>query len=295
VSIKPAAGHADPTAIIDAIERERITHLFLPPTVVYMLLAVPGVETRDFSSLRHFFVGAAPMSLEKLRQAIDVFGPVMTEAFGQSEAPAAICCKTPRDYMGPDGAINLKRLGSVGRPAVFNQVQLLLDDGAEAAHGEPGEICVRGSLVNPAYLDDSDGPIVDADGWRHTGDIGVMDPDGFITMVDRKKDMIITGGFNVYPNEVEQVLMEHSAIQDCAVIGVPDPKWGEAVKAVVLLRADGKADADALIALVRDRLGGVKAPKSVDFVDTLPRSPTGKVLKAELRSNYWKGQTRAIA
>ncbi|MGH6623255.1 MAG: class I adenylate-forming enzyme family protein, partial [Burkholderiaceae bacterium] len=132
-------------------------------------------------------------------------------------------------------------------------------------------------------------------GWHHTGDVGVMDQDGFITIVDRKKDMIITGGFNVYPNELEQVLMTHPAVQDCAVIGVPDDKWGEAIKAVIQLKPGKSANADELTALVKDQLGGVKAPKSVDFIDNLPRSPVGKVLKAELRKPYWENRSRSVA
>ena len=289
-------GKASPQGVADAIEQHRITHLFLPPTVLYMTLALPDIRKRDFSSLQHFLVGAAPTSLEKLKEAISVFGPVMTEAFGQSEAPAAITAKAPWDYRDASGNIIESRLQGIGRACVHNQVAILDDDGKEVVIGEAGEICVRGALVTPGYYKDS-AATAEARrfGWHHTGDVGVMDRDGFITIVDPKKDMIITGGFNVYPNELEQVLMTHPAVQDCAVIGVPDEKWGEAIKAVVQLKPGKSANAEELTLLVKTQLGGVKAPKSVDFMESLPRSPVGKVLKAELRKPYWENRSRSVA
>ena len=208
----------------------------------------------------------------------------MTEAYGQTEAPAAITLKAPWDYMDADGAINEDRLAGIGRPAIFNQVKILGEDGKEVARGEPGEICVRGRLVTLGYLDNPEATAeAHKNGWLWTGDVGVMSHDGYIRIVDRSKDMIISGGFNVYPNEVEQVIAENAAVQECAVIGVPDDKWGEAVKAVVLLRPNAEATEAELIAAVKDKLGSVKAPKSVDFVLELPKSPVGKVLKTELR------------
>ncbi len=286
---------AAPASICDAIERYQITHLFLPPTVVYMMLALPNIREHDYSSLQHFLVGAAPTSLEKLKQAIDVFGPVMTEAFGQTEAPAAVTCKAPGDYLREDGKVIEARLASIGRPAIGNIVALLDDDGVEVARGTAGEICIKGDLVTPGYYKNPEATAeVRKFGWHHTGDIGVMDKDGFITIVDRKKDMIISGGFNVYPNEVEQVLTRHSAVQDCAVIGVPDDKWGEAVKAIVQLKPDTGCEADELIDLCKAALGGVKSPKTIEFMDDLPRSPAGKVLKTDLRKRFWQGQARAV-
>ncbi|MCX7171786.1 MAG: AMP-binding protein [Proteobacteria bacterium] len=289
-------GKASPELIAAAMEQHRITHLFLPPTLLYMLLALPGIRDRDFGALQHFLVGAAPTSLEKLKEAIEVFGPVMTEAFGQAEAPAAITVKAPWDYLDKQGKVIESRLQSIGRACVLNQVAMLDNDGNEVARGQPGEICARGALVTPGYYKN---PEATAEmrqyGWHHTGDMGVMDHEGFITIVDRKKDMIITGGFNVYPNEVEQVLMMHAAVQDCAVIGVPDELWGEAIKAVVQLKPGAGVGANELTALVKAQLGSVKAPKSVDFVGNLPRSPNGKVLKTELRKPYWEGRGRGVA
>lgn len=286
---------AAPDLICDAIDKYRVTHLFLPPTVVYMMLALPDVKDRDYSSLQHFLVGAAPTSVNKLKEAVSVFGPVMTEAFGQSEAPAAITAKAPWDYLDKDGNINERRLASIGRPCVNNRVAILDDEGGELKRGQAGEICIQGGLVSPGYYKNSEATAeVRQFGWHHTGDVGVMDDEGFITIVDRKKDMIISGGFNIFPNEVEQVLNSHPAVQDCAVIGVPDEKWGEAVNAIIQLKASHQCSDEELIALCKRELGGVKAPKTVDFIDDLPRSPAGKVLKTELRKKHWEGRGRAV-
>ena len=184
---------------------------------------------------------------------------------------------------------------SIGRPCVFNQVAILNDQGEEVARGESGEICVRGNLVTPGYYQNPEATAeVREFGWHHTGDIGVMSEDGYIAIVDRKKDMIISGGFNVFPNEVEQVITQHPKVQECAVIGVPDTKWGESVKAVVQLKPGTELDPQVLIEFSKEKLGSVKAPKTIDFVADLPRSPVGKVLKTELRKRYWQGQSRAV-
>ena len=285
-----------PEGILEAIQEHGVTHLFLPPTVLYMMLALDNVTDYDVSSLQHFIVGAAPTSLEKLKEAVRVFGPVMTEAYGQVEAPAAVAMKAPWDYLDKQGNINDARLKGIGRGGAFNQVTILDDDGNEVPRGVAGEICLKGRLVTLGYYKN---PEATAEarlfGWHHTGDVGVMDEDGYITIIDRKKDMIITGGFNVYPNEVEQVLSEHPAVQEAAVIGIPDDKWGEAVKACVQLKPQKTVTGEELISLVKARLGGVKAPKTVDILDDLPRSAVGKVLKTELRKPYWKDTGRNVS
>jgi acyl-CoA synthetase (AMP-forming)/AMP-acid ligase II len=233
--------------------------------------------------------------LGKLKEAIEVFGPVMTEAFGQTEAPASITAKAPWDYLDDSGAIDEARLQSIGRPCVFNKVAILNQNGEAVANGTAGEICVRGDLVTPGYYKNPEATAeVSEFGWHHTGDIGVMSRDGYITIVDRIKDMIISGGFNVYPNEIEQVLSTHPVVQDCAVIGVPDEIWGEAVKAVIQPKPGQTCSPEALCALVKTKLGSVKTPKSVDFVEQLPRSPVGKILKTEIRKQYWQDQARAV-
>ena len=285
-----------PEGILQAIQEHGVTHLFLPPTVLYMMLALDNVGDYDVSTLQHFIVGAAPTSLEKLKEAVKVFGPVMTEAYGQVEAPAAVCMKAPWDYLDKQGNINDQRLRGIGRPGAFNQVAILDDDGNEVPRGEAGEICLKGRLVTLGYYKNPEATAEARQfGWHHTGDVGVMDDDGYITIVDRKKDMIITGGFNVYPNEVEQVLSTHPAVQESAVIGIPDEKWGEAVKACVQLKPGQEVTGEELIAMVKDKLGGVKAPKTVDIMDDLPRSAVGKVLKTELRKPYWEDADRNVS
>jgi acyl-CoA synthetase (AMP-forming)/AMP-acid ligase II len=287
--------HVDPLSIMQDIDEHKVTHLFLPPTVMYMILAHEDINKYNYSSLQHFIVGAAPTSLQKLKEAVQVFGHCMTEAYGQTEAPAAITLKAPWDYIDDEGNINEERLRGIGRPACFNDVKILGEDEQEVPRGEPGEICVKGRLVTLGYLNNSEATAETfRNGWLWTGDVGVMDENGYIQIVDRSKDMIISGGFNVYPNEVEQVLMEHPAVQEAAVIGVPDEKWGESVKGVIQLRSKQKATEEELIALAKDKLGSVKAPKSIDFMEELPKSAAGKVLKTEIRKPYWQDQDRAV-
>lgn len=285
----------DPKQMFEAISRHRVTELFLPPTVIYRLLEIPGIETVDFSSLKYFMYGAAPMSLEKLKQALKIFGPAMMGGYGQTEAPASISYLSPDEHFVDGKLASDERLRSVGRPNALIRVEILDDSNQIVPTGESGEICVRGDLVMKGYYKQPEltaSTIVD--GWLHTGDIGHLDAEGYLHITDRKKDMIISGGFNVYPNEVEQVIWAHPAVQDCAVIGVPDEQWGEAVKAVVELKAGQTVSGDELIALCKEKLGSVKSPKSVDFIPSLPRSPVGKVLKKDLRQEYWRGVERKI-
>jgi Acyl-CoA synthetases (AMP-forming)/AMP-acid ligas es II len=235
------------------------------------------------------------MSWEKLKRAIEVFGPVMAGGYGQTEAPASISYLTPAEHFVGGELASDERLSSVGRPNPLIRVEIMGEHGEVLPQGETGEICVRGDLVMKGYYkapDKTAETIVD--GWLHTGDVGHLDAQGYLHITDRKKDMIISGGFNVYPSEIEQVIWSHPAVQDCAVIGVPDEKWGEAVKAVVERNAGYEVSADELVALCKQKLGSVKAPKSVEFVAALPRSPVGKVLKKDLREQYWQGQQRKI-
>jgi acyl-CoA synthetase (AMP-forming)/AMP-acid ligase II len=282
--------------LLGAIQRHRVTEFFLPPTVIYRLLEIPDLaENVDFSSLKYFLYGAAPMSVQKLKRAIEVFGPVMMGGYGQTEAPTSISFLTPREHFVAGELASDERLASVGRPNPLVRVEIVNDQNEILPTGETGEICVRGDLVMKGYYkapDKTAETIVD--GWLHTGDIGHVDCDGYLHITDRKKDMIISGGFNVYPSEIEQVIWSHPSVQDCAVIGVPDAQWGEAVKAVVELNIGQRVSADELIALCKDRLGSVKAPKTVEFVDSLPRSPVGKVLKKDLRAKYWQNEARRI-
>ena len=287
--------HFDAEAVMDAIEREGVTHLFLPPTAIYVLLGHPDLRKRDYSSLEYFIYAAAPMSVERLKECLDVFGPVMAQTFGQAEAPMLCTFLSPAEHQVVGDPEKEGRLASCGRPTLLTAVEIMDDDGKILPRGERGEIVVRGNLVMPGYHKNPEATKeVSCNGWHRTGDIGMRDADGYLYIVDRKKDMIISGGFNVYPSEIEQVIWGHPAVQDCAVIGVPDEKWGEAVKAVVELKPNQTAAEAEIIQLCKAKLGSVKAPKSVEFWDLLPRSPVGKVRKKDIRERFWAGHTRSI-
>lgn len=267
------------------IERHRVTHTFLPPTLIYMLLEHPQLAKTKRDSLQCFWYGAAPISAARLEDALTKIGPVMAQLFGQTEAPMMISMMAPQEHFHPDGAVARKRLSSAGRPGPLVQVATMSSDGALLAAGETGEIVIRSSLVMMGYYKDEAATAeAGRHGWHHTGDIGRLDSDGFLYIVDRAKDMIITGGFNVYSVEVEQALMQHPDIQDSAVIGMPDDKWGERVVAVVQLRAGREAQPGEIIAFVKARIGSVKAPKHVSIWADLPRSKVGKVLKKDIRA-----------
>lgn len=277
----------DVSEFLGLIEEHRVTHTFLPPTLIYLVLAADRLDHTDLSSLQCFWYGAAPMSAARLEEALTRIGPVMAQLFGQTEAPMMISMLPPADHFRADGSVHTERLSSAGRPAPLVQVAIL-DDGREVPHGERGEIAVRSSLVMGGYYQDPEATAeAGRHGWHHTGDIGYLDDEGYLFIVDRAKDMIITGGFNVYSTEVEQALMQHPEVQDCAVIGLPDDKWGERVVAVV--QAASGLDADELTAFVKDRIGSVKAPKQIEVWPDLPRSKVGKVLKTEIKDALRSG------
>ncbi|MGW5743764.1 acyl-CoA synthetase [Amycolatopsis sp. NPDC003861] len=269
---------------LELIGHHRVTHTFLPPTLIYLVLGHEALDRTDLSSLQCFWYGAAPMSTARLTEALDRIGP-MAQLFGQSEAPMMISTMAPAEHRRPDGTVHTGRLSSAGRPSPLVTVAILDGDGNPVPPGERGEICVRGSLVMAGYYRDPEATAAaSAHGWHHTGDIGFLDGEGFLHIVDRAKDMVITGGFNVYSAEVEQAVLAHDAVRDCAVVGLPDDKWGERVTAVVQLRPGAELDTGELIAFVKDRIGSVKAPKQVEVWPDLPRSTVGKVLKADIRT-----------
>jgi fatty-acyl-CoA synthase len=267
------------------IERHRVTHTFLPPTLIYMLLAHPALETTDLSSLQCLWYGAAPISTDRLAEAITRIGPVMGQLFGQSEAPMMVSTLAPADHLRADGSIARERLSSAGRPTPLVTVGIMSEDGELLPTGERGEVVVRGSLVMAGYHKDADATAeASRFGWHHTGDIGYLDEENFLYLVDRAKDMIISGGFNVYSAEVERALMAHPGVQDCAVIGLPDEKWGERVVAVLQALPGVELDAAEVQTFVKERIGSVKAPKQVEVWADLPRSKIGKVLKPDIRA-----------
>lgn len=266
------------------ISTHRVTHTMLTPTMVYMALDHADLPTTDLSSMQCFWYGSAPMSATKLAEALERIGPTMAQYFGQTEAPMVLTTMSPSDHY-VEGEVATERLSSAGRAAPLVRLAIMGEDGTLLPSGERGEIVARSSLVMPGYYKNADATAeVSAHGWHHTGDIGYLDEDGFLFIVDRAKDMIITGGFNVYSTEVEQQVLAHPDVQDCAVFGLPDEKWGERVTAVVQPRAGREVDLDELHRFVRDRLGGVKAPKEYIVRSDLPRSKVGKVLKRELRT-----------
>jgi len=274
------------------IEQHAITHTFLPPTLIYMLLDHARLAETDTTHLQCLWYGAAPMSASRLEEALTKIGPVMGQLFGQSEAPMMISTLAPAEHFRDDGSVATERLSSAGRPTPLTTVAIMDEEGHLLGPGERGEIVARGSLVMAGYYKN---PEATADaarhGWHHTGDIGYLDEDGYLFIVDRAKDMIITGGFNVYSAEVEQVLLAHPAVQDCAVVGLPDEKWGERVTAVVQLRPGQAVTEDEVRAFVKDRLGSVKAPKQVEVWPDLPRSKVGKVLKVEVKDRLRLSRT----
>jgi acyl-CoA synthetase (AMP-forming)/AMP-acid ligase II len=235
------------------------------------------------------------MSVEKLHEAIDVYGSVRTQAYGQTEAPLLCTFLGPAEHLIADPAALRRRLASCGRPTPFVRVEIMDDDGRLLRCNEVGEIVVRGDIVMKGYLDNpEENEKASRFGWHHTGDVGLRDEEGYFYIVDRKKDMIISGGFNIYPSEIEQVLWAHPTVKDCAVIGVPDSKWGESVTAIVELKPGAETDEAALSDYCRERLGGMKTPKRIEFWAELPRSNVGKVLKRDIRERFWQGQERRV-
>jgi fatty-acyl-CoA synthase len=273
----------DPVGVMQAIETHRITSVLMVPTMIIAMLDHPRCGEFELSSLEVIFYGASAFPAPRLKQAIEKFGPIFFQFYGQAEAPMTVTVMRRAEHDVND----MSRLSSCGRPTPYVRVALLDDDGHEVGDGEPGEICVRGPLLMSGYLNKPEETAAALAGdWLHTGDVAIRNPDGFLRIVDRKKDMIVSGGFNVFAREVEDVLLEVPGVLQAAVIGVPDPKWGEAVTAVVVLEASATVTAEQLIARVRERKGAVQAPKTVDFVDALPLSPLGKPDKKTLRLRY---------
>jgi fatty-acyl-CoA synthase len=280
-----------PGEFFGMVEKHRITTTFLVPVMIYVLLDSPEAESADLSSLETIIYGASAISPTRLAEGIRRWGPIFSQCYGQTEAPMVLSHlkKADHDLEKPE------RLASCGRPTPWMRLALLDDDCSEVPAGEAGEICVRGPLVMTGYrgLPEQTAEAF-AGGWMHTGDVGRFDDDGFLHIVDRKKDMIISGGFNVFPREVEDVIATHPAVAQVAVIGVPDDTWGEAVKAVVVPRPGKSIDGDELVALVKKAKGSIQAPKSVDVVEAIPTSALGKPDKKALRAQYWSDHGRGV-
>ncbi len=285
----------DPAEVLRVIEERRITATMLVPSMIYALMDHPDSHTRDLSSLETVYYGASAMNPVRLAEAIRRFGPIFAQYYGQSEAPMAITYLAKTDH-------DEKRLTSCGRPTLFARVALLDGDDNPVPRGDVGEICVSGPLLSGGYWNlPEETATTFRDGWMHTGDMARADEDGFYHIVDRVKDMIVTGGFNVFPREVEDVVAEHPAVAQVCVIGTPDEKWGEAVTAVIVLRPGHPTDEDAVAALtaeiqaaVKERKGSVQSPKQVIVVDSVPVTALGKPDKKAVRAQFWEGAGRAI-
>ncbi|MGV0794436.1 fatty-acid--CoA ligase FadD8 [Mycolicibacterium sp. XJ1819] len=285
----------DPAEVLRVIEEQKITATMLVPSMIYALMDHPDSHTRDLSSLETVYYGASAMNPVRLREAIDRFGPIFAQYYGQSEAPMVIT------YLAK-GEHDEKRLTSCGRPTLFARVALLDSEGNPVPQGEVGEICVSGPLVSGGYWNKPEATAETfRDGWMHTGDLAREDSDGFYYIVDRTKDMIVTGGFNVFPREVEDVVAEHPSVAQVCVIGTPDEKWGEAVTAVVVLRPDADRSKQAVAQLtveiqasVKERKGSVQAPKQVVVVDSVPVTALGKPDKKAVRAQFWEGADRRV-
>lgn len=270
-----------PVAIMDAIEKMRATAMFVPPTVIYMMMADDSIGARDFSSLRHFIVGGAAMRPDAVAKAMPVFNNAVETCFGQTEAPQIAICMRAADWQDPANQ------ASTGLATALTRVGVMNPSGHLMAPGEMGEIVLKGDLVMKGYykMPDKTAETI-IDGWLHTGDVGYIDERGYVFIKDRIRDVVVTGGFNVYPADVEAVLGQHPAVKECVVFGLPDEKWGEAVNAAVETHAGADASEEEIIAFVKERLDSVKAPKRVHLVAELPRSPVGKVLRREAKELF---------
>lgn len=286
----------NPLEVVRALSEEQIANATLVPAMIQACLVfVPDIADRNYETLKRITYGASPIAEETLRRAAQAFRCEFYQGYGMTETTAVVSY-----LLGPDHERALKDrpdlLLSAGRPIPGTEIRIVDEDDKPVANGEIGEIIARGPQMMRGYwnLPDESAAALRG-GWMHTGDAGVMDDDGYVYIQDRVKDMIVSGGENIYPRVIEDVLFKHPAVADAAVIGVPHEQWGETVKAIVVVKDGMEATDEEIIEFCRDKLGGYERPRSVDFVKTLPRNPTGKVLKRQLREPYWAGQKRRVA
>ena len=280
----------DPDQVLDLVEKERVNTLFLVPTMIYVLMDHPRSGSADLSSIESIIYASAPMSPTRLEEALQLFGPVMLQCYGQTECIHLTMMRKEEHRTDKPG-----RLASCGRPPAGVHMALLDEQGQPVAPGEVGEVCIRSAAVMGGYWKRPEATAEAlAGGWLHTGDLARQDEEGFYYLVDRAKDMIISGGFNIYPREVEDVLTAHPGVALAAVIGIPDDKWGEKVIAVVVPRKGAVVESGELIELVKTRKGAIQAPKQIDLVDAMPQTALGKTDKKALRQRYWGDRERMV-
>lgn len=298
-----AGGHVhvmdgfDPGDLLDAIDDHDATWTFLVPTMLYRLLEYDGLDEADLDSLEHVLYGAAPMRTDRLREAIDRIGPVFEQFYGQTELPNLITTLSRADHQRAQVTEDRDRLASAGTPCLRSAVRVLDDEGHELEAGEVGEVVATSPYTFDGYHDDPEATAATLrDGWVWTGDVGYLDDDGYLHLLDRKGDVIVTGGLNVYSAEVERVLADHPAVAEVLVVGIPDDDWGEAVHAVVVPGMNGDDDVTAadIRAFAGEHLATYKKPKTVEVVDTLPTTPLGKLDRSALRASYWENEDRNV-
>lgn len=284
-----------PESFCRTVEKEKVTTTWLVPTMITMLLEYPELKKYDLSSLKTVVYAASPMPVATLRRALETFGNIFVQVYGLSEAPNPDLLLPKEDHVLDGTEQQLRRLQSAGREVFGVQVRVVDEAGKDVQPGDIGEITISGDNIMTEYwmLPDATGDSI-RDGWFYTGDMATVDEDGYVYIVDRRKDMIISGGFNVYPREVEEVLYRHPAVVEAAVVGVPDERWGESVKAVVVCRAGMEVTEEELMSFCQENLAGYKKPKTVDFVSELPKSANGKILKREIKKKYWEGYERMV-
>jgi len=285
----------DPTALLETIQRERVTTVILVPTMINLVINHPELRNYDVSSLRWILYGAAPMPAELLKQALKALGCDFFQGYGMTEAAPMLTLLPPKDHHTEGPEKLTRRLLSCGREIIGPEVRVVNEAGQDVKPGEVGEVIARGPNIMKGYWKkEEETRKALRDGWYYTGDMGTVDDEAYIFLVDRKKDMIISGGENVYSTEVENAIYTHPAVLEAAVIGVPDPKWGEAVKGIVVLRPGAAATEREIIEHCRKQIAGYKVPKSIEFMNELPKSGAGKILKRDLREKYYEGLGRRI-
>ncbi|MEW6184603.1 MAG: long-chain fatty acid--CoA ligase [Thermodesulfobacteriota bacterium] len=281
--------------VLQTIEKEKVTAVLFIPTMMNMILMHPHLHRYDLSSLKRIWYGTAPMAPEKIKEGIKIFGNIFRQNYGLTEAPQPILFLGPEDHIIEGTEKEKRRLASAGKPALGVAVKIIKEDNTEIKPGEIGEITLRTIQVMKEYWKN---PQATAEafrgGWFHTGDMATVDDDGFIYIMDRKHDMIISGGFNIYPREVEDAIMTHPLVAEAAVIGVPDEVWGESVKAFVVSKPDSSVSTEEIIEVCTRQLAGYKKPKSIEFVDDLPKNAYGKVLRKKLKEPFWQGRERRV-
>jgi long-chain acyl-CoA synthetase len=285
----------DPELVLETIDRERVTSVLVVPTMLAMILRSPRIHDFDISSVRRIWYGTAPMPVEWLKEGIKVFGSVFRQNYGMTEMAQPITFLGPEDHILEGGPSQLRRLSSAGKPALGVDLKILNENGQPVKPGEIGEICLcSNKMIKEYWKKPQETAETIVNGWLHTRDMGTIDEEGYVYIVDRKSDMIISGGFNIYPKEVEEVILAHPAVSEVAVIPVPDDTWGEAVKAMVVLKPGARATEEEIIQFCKENLASYKKPRSVAFINEIPKTAYNKVDRKALREPFWKGYGRRV-